>query len=118
MTKKLLMIDDSIFIRMVMKKALKGEDILIYEANNGKEAMALYQEEKPDLITLDITMPGESGLDLLVELKKIDPKAKIIMCSSMMYKENIQEALSKGALGFMVKPFRDDVFVETIRKHI
>lgn len=118
MTRKLLIIDDSVFIRMVMKKALQGEDVVIYEASNGTEAMALYQQEQPSLVTLDITMPGENGLDLLVEIRKNNPNAKVIMCSSMVYKENIQEALSKGAIGFMMKPFRDDVFVETIRKHI
>lgn len=118
MQKKLLLVDDSSFIRMVMKKALQGENIVIFEANNGKDALSLYEEHQPDLVTLDIIMPGENGLDLLVKIKKTYPEAKVIMCSSMIYRENIQEALEKGAAGFLVKPFRDEAFLEMIRKNM
>ena len=118
MGKTLLIIDDSSFMRMLMKKVLKNEPIELYEASNGEQAMALYKKQKPDLVTLDITMPGENGLDLLVLLKEYDPHAKVIMCSSMIYKENVQEAMEKGAIGFLVKPFRDELFLQTIQKHI
>lgn len=116
--KTLLIVDDSHFMRLLIKKVLKDEAIHIFEATNGKQAMELYQKHRPDLVTLDITMPGESGLDLLVQLRAYDAQAKVIMCSSMIYKENVQEALEKGAIGFLVKPFRDDLFLQAIQNHI
>lgn len=118
MKKKLLIVDDSSFMRKIMKKIVEKEDIEVFEAGSGEEAIKKFKEVNPDLITMDITMPGKNGLETLVELKKYDPHAKIIMCSSMVYKENIEEAIQKGAIDFIIKPFKDDIYLKSIQKYL
>jgi len=78
---------------------------VIGEANNGKEAVAKYIELKPDLVTMDITMPDMDGIAAVKEIIKINSEAKVIMCSAMGQKPMIKEALQAGAIDFIIKPF-------------
>ena len=106
MGKRVMVVDDSIFMRMQIKNILQeaGHEI-ITEAGNGEEAIKNYETHKPDVITLDITMPGMDGLVALEKIKEIDSKAKIIMISAIGNDKNIIKALKLGALDFIEKPF-------------
>lgn len=116
--KKLLMVDDSSFMRLIMKKALEGTDIQIIEASNGEEAVERYKAETPELVTMDMTMPIKNGMEALLEIVHFDPKAKIVMCSSMVYEENMTEALANGALEFIEKPFNNEHYLNVVKKHL
>jgi len=103
---KLLVVDDSLFMRQMLKNVLpKDKFEVIGEANNGKEAVAKYIELKPDLVTMDITMPDMDGIAAVKEIIKINSEAKVIMCSAMGQKPMIKEALQAGAIDFIIKPF-------------
>lgn len=93
-------------MRMTLTNILnKAEHEVIGEAENGNEAIRLYREFKPDLVTMDITMPEMSGLEAVKEIKREDPDAKIIMCSAMGQQKMVVEAIEAGAKDFIVKPF-------------
>lgn len=117
MEKTILICDDATFIRMMIKDVLtKNGYEVVGEASNGKESVEKYQELKPDLVLLDITMPEMDGIQALKEIVKIDKEAKVIMCSAMGQQSQVNEALECGAKDFIVKPFRADKMLETIKK--
>jgi two-component system chemotaxis response regulator CheY len=106
---KIMIVDDAAFMRKVIKQMLMelGHEI-VAEAANGVEAITIYERIKPDLITLDITMPEMNGIEVAKELRKINPKVLIIMCSAMGQKTMIIEAIQAGAKDFVVKPIQKD----------
>jgi two-component system chemotaxis response regulator CheY len=117
MSKKILIVDDAAFMRMMLKNILSQNGYEIAgEASNGVEAVALYKELKPDLVTMDITMPEMDGITAVKEIKKIDPEAKIIMCSAMGQQAMVIESIQAGAKDFIVKPFQPDRVLEAVRK--
>ena len=109
MGKKILVVDDALFMRRVIRKNLEGSGYQDIE-----EALELFSREKPDLVLLDITMPGMSGLEVLEEIRKKDPAAKVIMCSAMGQEQMITNALMLGASDFIVKPFKADEFMKVV----
>lgn len=114
---KILIVDDAAFMRMMLKDILtKNGYNVIGEASNGAEALTKYQELKPDLTTLDITMPEIDGITALKNIKAADPSAKIIMCSAMGQQAMVIESIQAGAKDFIVKPFQADRVVEAIKK--
>lgn len=114
---KILIVDDAAFMRMMLKDILtKNGYTVIGEASNGAEALTKYQELKPDLTTLDITMPEIDGITALKNIKAADPNAKIIMCSAMGQQAMVIESIQAGAKDFIVKPFQADRVVEAIKK--
>ncbi len=86
------------------------------EAEDGVQAIERYRELRPDLVTMDITMPKLDGIAAVREIKKIDPQAKIVMCSAMGQQAMVVDAIQAGALDFIVKPFQPDRVVEALRK--
>ncbi len=86
------------------------------EAEDGQQAIERYKELKPDIVTMDITMPKLDGIAAVREIKKIDPDARIVMCSAMGQQAMVVEAIQAGALDFIVKPFQHDRVVEALRK--
>jgi len=111
-----LIADDAAFMRKMVTIALNEAGITnILEAKNGDEAVALYQEKKPDLVLLDITMAGKSGLDALKEIMAYDGSAKIVMCSAIGQTQVVMEAIQCGALDYVVKPFQKDKLIETVQ---
>lgn len=101
----------------MIKDILKRNDFEVCgEAEDGKQAIDLYKELKPDLVTMDITMPKLDGIAAVREIKKIDPSARIVMCSAMGQQAMVVEAIQAGALDFIVKPFQHDRVVEALRK--
>lgn len=102
----LLIVDDSFFMRQMLKNMLpKDKFVVVGEAKTGEEAVKRYKELKPDVVTMDITMPDMDGIEALKEIKKLDSQAKIVMVSAMGQKPMIKEALEVGALDFIIKPF-------------
>lgn len=114
MSKKLLIVDDAAFMRMMLKDILKNEDYEIEEASNGYEAIEKYKEFKPDLVTMDITMPELDGIGALKGIKEVDKDATVIMCSAMGQQEMVLDAVKEGAKDFIVKPFQKERVLEAV----
>ncbi len=114
---KVLIVDDAAFMRMMIKNILSksGYDI-VGEAENGVQAVAKFKELKPELVTMDITMPEMDGITAVKEIKKLDPKAKIIMCSAMGQQAMVIDAIQAGAKDFIVKPFQPNRVLEAVQK--
>lgn len=106
---KIMVVDDAAFMRMMLKDMLAtlGHDI-VAEAGNGLEAIKAYEANKPDLVTMDITMPEMDGIEAVRSIRSNDPSAKIIMCSAMGQQAMIVDAIQAGAKDFIVKPFQKD----------
>ena len=120
MASKILAVDDSKTIRMIVKKAFKTYDCEVIEAENGKEGLETASREKPDLIILDITMPVMTGPEMLEELKK-DPALKeipVIMLTAESGKENVVQILKMGVKDYMVKPFKGEQLIERVTKFV
>ena len=119
MAKSVLICDDAAFMRMMIKDILtkNGYDIA-GEAENGAIAVSKYQELKPDLVLMDITMPEMDGITAVKEIKKVDPAAKVVMCSAMGQQAMVIEAIQAGAKDFVVKPFQADRVLEAVKKVI
>ncbi|BAB06687.1 response regulator [Halalkalibacterium halodurans] len=112
-----LVVDDAAFMRMMIKDILTKNDFeVVGEAANGEEAVQLYKEHSPDLVTLDITMPEKDGIQALKEIKAYDADAKVIMCSAMGQQAMVIDAIQSGAKDFIVKPFQGDRVIEAINK--
>ncbi len=102
-------------MRKMVKITLKEAGITnIIEATNGDEAVAMYKEQKPDLVLLDITMAGKTGLEALKEIMACDGEAKVIMCSAIGQEQTVMEAIQSGAMDYVVKPFQKDKLIETV----
>lgn len=114
---RILIVDDAKFMRMTLSNILtKAGHEVVGEAENGREAIELYRELKPDLVTLDITMPEMSGLDAVRKIKEEFPDAKIIMCSAMGQQRMVVEAIEAGAKDFIIKPFDEERVLDSIRR--
>ncbi|WP_028551687.1 response regulator [Paenibacillus sp. UNC451MF] len=114
-----MVVDDTAFMRMVMRGILEDMGMsVVAEARNGREAVELYDKVKPDLVTMDITMPEMDGIEALKEIKGRHPKAKIIMCSAMGQRDMVLEAIRSGAADFVVKPIQRDRIEEAVGKII
>lgn len=117
MSKSILIVDDAKFMRTLLKDILSKTGYTIAgEATNGAEAIDMYNELKPDLVTMDITMPVKSGLEALKGIIQTHPDAKIIMCSAMGQQAMVLEAIKSGAKDFVVKPFQPERVLEAIDK--
>lgn len=114
---RLMVVDDSIFMRLMIKNILLdlGHEI-VAEASNGLEAISLFLQHSPDLITLDITMPEMDGITALKEIKSYKSDSKIIMVSAMGQQSFVIEAITLGARDFIVKPFDKDRVAEAVKK--
>ena len=117
MAHRILIVDDAAFMRMMIKDILtKNGFEVVGEAADGAQAVSLYQELKPDLVTMDITMPEMDGITALKEIKSANPSAKVIMCSAMGQQAMVIDAIQAGARDFIVKPFQADRVIEAINK--
>jgi len=117
MAKRILITDDALFMRVTLKNILtqNGYEV-VGEAANGVESVELYKQLKPDVVTMDITMPEMDGLQALKEIRSMDPNASIVMCTAMGQKNMVLEAIQAGAKDFIVKPFQPDRVLEAISK--
>ena len=114
---KILVVDDAKFLRVTLGSILKNaEHDVVGEAENGEQAIRRFIELKPDLITMDITMPIMNGIDAIKEIMKIDDTVKIIVCSAVGQKKVVVEAIEAGAKDFIVKPFNESHVLDTINR--
>lgn len=114
---RILIVDDAKFMRITLTNILKkANHEIVGEAENGREAVRLYRELKPDLVTMDITMPEMSGLDAVKEIKRDYKDAKIIMCSAMGQQKMVVDAIEAGAKDFIVKPFDESQVVDSVSR--
>jgi two-component system chemotaxis response regulator CheY len=102
--------------KMVSDALTKGGHQVVGEAGNGLEAIAQYQALKPEVTTLDITMPEKDGLAALKEIIALDPAARVIMCSALGQESKVLESIKAGAKDFVVKPFQPDRVIEAVGK--
>ena len=117
MAKNILICDDAAFMRMMIKDILtKNGYNVAGEAENGLKAVEKYNETKPDLVMMDITMPEMDGIQALKKIKETDPNATVIMCSAMGQQAMVIEAIQNGAKDFIVKPFQADRVIEAVKK--
>ena len=117
MAKNILVCDDAAFMRMMIKDILtKNGYNVAGEAENGLKAVEKYNELKPDLVLMDITMPEMDGIQALKKTKEGDPGATVIMCSAMGQQAMVIESIQSGAKDFIVKPFQADRVLEAVKK--
>lgn len=117
MDKKIMIVDDAAFMRMMIKNSLTGNGYNnLIEAADGQVAFEAYKTEKPDLVIMDITMPNMDGIQSLQAIKGFDPNAMVVMCSAMGQEAMVVDAIRFGALDFIVKPFKPDRILQTVKK--
>ncbi|MFH0702639.1 MAG: response regulator [bacterium] len=115
--KRVLIADDSLFMRKNLKNILINIGYnVVGEAVNGLIAVEMYGNLKPDLVTLDITMPQMDGISALKAIKKIDNNAKVIMCSAMGQKYYLKDAFDNGAIDYIIKPFNVQIILDVFSK--
>jgi len=114
---RVLVVDDAAFMRKMVTDALKkGGHEVIGEASNGIEAVERYRELRPEVTTLDITMPEKDGLAALQEIIGLDPSARVIMCSALGQESKVLESIKIGAKDFIVKPFKAERVLGAVDK--
>ena len=114
---RVLVVDDAAFMRKLVTDALtSGGHEVVGEAGNGAEAVDRFQELKPEVMTLDITMPEKDGLTALKEIIALDPGARVVMCSALGQEAKVLESIKLGAKDFVVKPFQPPRVLEAIGK--
>jgi len=117
MAMNILIVDDLAFMRMVLKDIVEKAGFrVVAMATDGEEAIQMYQDKRPDVVILDITMPKMDGITALKRILKIDPNAKVIMCSALGQQRLIVEAIKIGAKDFIVKPFQPERIINSIKK--
>ncbi|MGM0471495.1 MAG: response regulator [Bacillota bacterium] len=115
MKRSVLIADDASFMRMLIKDILTDTDYeVIGEAETGKEAVKLYQQLLPDVVTMDITMPNMDGITAIKKILTVDKSANIVVCSAVDQQSVIKEAIQAGAKDFIPKPLHRDRVIKTI----
>jgi two-component system, chemotaxis family, chemotaxis protein CheY len=110
-----LVVDDALFMRIALTNMLEEWGLqVVGQGANGKEAVALYEQLKPDLVTMDLTMPVMSGIEALKIIRQQDPNAKIIMITALGQQRIIVDAIENGAKDFITKPFQPEKLKEVI----
>jgi len=114
---RILVADDASFMRQIIRDILEGEGHeIVAEASDGVQAVEEWKKHQPDVVTMDIVMPRRSGIDAVKGIIELDPKACVVMCSALGQETLVQEALQAGAKDFIVKPFKPDAVLETLRR--
>jgi two-component system chemotaxis response regulator CheY len=112
-----LIVDDSRFMRMLLGDLLAKNDFeIVGEAESAQQALEEYRSLRPDLVTMDILMPGKDGIEATRDLLREDPQARVVMVTAMGMEDYIQKAVEAGASGFILKPFSPERVVDTLRR--
>ena len=114
MANDVLIVDDSEFMRNLLREILEEEFEIVGEAENGVEAVETYKEEDPDLVMMDIVMPIRNGIEATDEIKEYDADSHVIMCTSIGQEEKMKRAVKAGADGYITKPFQKPSVMEAI----
>jgi two-component system chemotaxis response regulator CheY len=113
---RILIVDDALMVREVMTKtmAMAGHEV-VGEASNGRDALAVYQDVKPDVVVLDLNMPAGDGFEALTQIRAADPKSRVIVCSALARsRANVVRALQAGAVDVLAKPFKPQRLLDAI----
>jgi len=113
---KVLIVDDAQFMRVRLTKLLTGNGYEVVEAEDGAQAVKVYQSARPDAVLMDITMPEKDGLQALAEIRSFDPKAKVIMLTALGQESLVVQAVQSGAKDYVVKPFDPDRVMSALQK--
>ncbi len=113
---KVLVVDDAAFMRMRSRKLLEEHGYVVEEAQDGQEAVRRYMETSPDAVLMDITMPVMDGVAALKEIRRRDPRARVIMCTAVGQQALVIEAITAGARDYLLKPFDPDKVLASLRK--
>ena len=117
MSRTVLICDDAIFMRTMVSDILQQSGFeVVGEAESGLQAIEKYRALRPDLVTMDIVMPDMGGIDAVREITKLDPSARVLMCSAMGQQALVVEALQAGAKDFVVKPFQPSRVLEAVER--
>jgi two-component system, chemotaxis family, chemotaxis protein CheY len=117
MATSVMIVDDSLFMRKMLRDLLEDEGYhVVAEASDGNEAVARFQESRPELVTLDIVMPNKSGIEALQEIMALDPAARVVMCSAVGQESQTAAANQAGAKAFILKPFNPDLVRQVIKE--
>lgn len=115
----ILIVDDSKTSRKILRGTLEEAGYTIVgEAVDGNEGINKYKELKPDVVTMDITMPNKDGIEALVEIMAYDSNAKVIMVTAAGQKNKMIEAIKAGAIDFIPKPFEPEAIINTLKKAV
>jgi two-component system chemotaxis response regulator CheY len=114
---RILVADDASFMRQMIREIveMEGHEV-VAEASDGIEAIDQFKNHHPDVVTMDIVMPRRSGIDAVKAIIEFDPSARVVMCSALGQETLVTEALQAGARDFIVKPFKPDAVVNTLKK--
>lgn len=117
MALRVMVVDDALFMRNMLKDIFvrAGYDV-VAEAEDGEMALKLYQETKPDLVTMDIVMPKKSGIEALQDIRAEDPEACVVMVSALGQDSLVLDAVESGAKDFIVKPFKEAKVIEIVKR--
>ncbi len=115
MGQDVLLVDDSEFMRNLLREILAEEFEIVGEAENGVEAIELYKEHRPDLVMMDIVMPIRDGIEATDKIKDLDPGSHVIMCTSIGQEEKMKKAVKAGADGYITKPFQKPSVMDAIQ---
>ena len=117
MAMNVLIVDDLAFIKIVLRDILERSGFRVAgEASNGAQALTMYQDVRPDVVLMDITMPDMDGLTALRKIREIDPEARVIICSALGQQKLILQAIQLGAKDFIVKPFQPPRVISALKK--
>ncbi len=115
--KRVLVVDDAAFIRGSLRVMLEGHEFeVVGEAEDGEEAVKQYVALKPDIVTMDVTMPGMDGLQALKKIKELDKNAKVVMITALGKEDTVKQAILHGAVNFIVKPFTAEGLLKVLNK--
>ena len=116
---RIMVADDASFMRQMIREIVEGEGYeVVGEAADGDEAVETYKQVQPELVMMDIVMPRRSGIDSVKAILKLDPKARVVMCSALGQETLVAEAMDAGASDFIVKPFKPESVLATLKKVI
>ncbi|SES08823.1 response regulator [Lachnobacterium bovis] len=114
---RILICDDAEFMRLMVRDILEKEGHeIIGEADNGNTVVELYKKLSPDLVVLDITMPGDNGITACENIMKYDSNARLVICSAMGQKAMVIDAIKAGARDFITKPFKEHRMIEAVNR--
>ena len=116
MPKTILVVDDAVFMRRLLRDLFADAGYQVHEAVSGRDAIEKYTEVSPDLVTMDLGMPGMSGLDAIERIRADDARARIVVVSAAASDAVVDRAMALGASAYVRKPFQPTTVLDTVRK--